>query len=361
MKRSYLTAFLIALAITGWVMSGQITRTASEASLPDADAATAQPEEAVAVRGRVLLASEHAANVVIRGRTEAVRSVALKAQTDGRVVELAVEKGSTVAAGSLICRLAVDDRAARLAEAEALARQRKLEYDGAVQLAAKGYKSETQAAAAKALLDAATAQVARMQVELNYIRIVAPFDGVVELRQAEIGDYLQKGDPCATIVDQDPFLVVGAVSERNIGAIKIGDRGDIRLLDGTRLEGTVRYLAKSAHDATRTFRIELEVANPDRVLRHGLTADIRVAVRTELAHYISPALLVLDEAGRIGVHIVDENDIVGFAAITIVADEPGGTWVTGLPARVTIITVGQEFVRPGDKVAVTLEDQGKGS
>lgn len=361
MKKSYLIAVAITLLIAAWVFSGHIWPSASRASQSDGTAAPARGEEKTTVRGRVFRSRDHVADVVLRGRTGALRSVRIKAQTDGRVVALPVEKGARVKAGQLICRLAVDDREARLAQARALVGQRQLEFDAAAQLAAKGYRAETQVAGAKAQLDAAKAQVAQREVELTYTRIVAPFDGVIDDRPAEIGDYLQKGQECAIIVDEDPYLVVGEVSERNVAAISVGDRGKVRLLDGAEIEGKVRFIARIANPATRTFRIELEVANPGRRLRDGLTAEIRVAVRSATAHEISPALLVLDELGRVGVRIVDGDETVRFAPVEIVGDTPDGMWVTGLPDEVTIITVGQEFVKAGEKIALSLENAGAAS
>lgn len=349
MKKSYLTAGLIALGVAAWIFSGHLTR-------PDdaSDSASAAPAPAtpplVNVRVRTLNAVPHSSDVVLRGRTQALRTVDLKAQTDGRIVALPVEKGAGVNAGDLICRLAVDDRQARLAQAEALARQRQIEYAAAVQLAAKGYRAENQVSAAKALLDGAKAQVKEMKVELANTRIVAPFGGTLDKRPVEIGAYLQKGQSCATIVDEDPLLVVGEVSERHVSDIQIGDVSQVKLLDGHRLTGKIRFIAKTADPLTRTFRVELEIPNPDHSLRDGLTAEIRIAAREILTHRISPALLVLDAKGRMGVRIVDDQGIVRFRPVDIVGDDSQGMWVTGLPSRVTIITVGQEFVRAGQKV-----------
>lgn len=354
MKRSYGIALLISLAVAGWVFSGQLGRSQSNASLKKDDA-NSTDTPVMTVRGQVLHAREYASDIILRGRTEALRSVEIKAQTDGRVVELPVEKGTRVGAGEIICRLATDERAARLAQARALVRQRQLEYDAATELAAKGYRAETQAAAAKAALDAATAQVTQMKVELSHTEIRAPFDGVLEERPVEIGDYLQKGKICGKVVDDDPFLVVGEVSERNVGVLTIGDTGKVRLLDGRLLPGKVRFIATTANPQTRTFRVELEVANTSRDIRDGMTSEIRIPAGRTMAHKISPALLVLDDKGRLGVRIVDDNDIVRFVAVKVVGDAPDGTWVAGLPETVRLITVGHEFVADGQTVRLALE------
>src|SRR5690606_19096231 len=118
-----------------------------------------------------------------------------------------------VKAGDAVCRLEVADRQAQLDEAKALARQRQLEFDGATQLSKNGFRSQTNVAAAAAALDAANAQVERMTIEMQNTVIRAPFDGVIDQRPVEIGDYLGMGGICATIIDEDPYLVTGEVSE----------------------------------------------------------------------------------------------------------------------------------------------------
>lgn len=184
----------------------------------------------------------------------------------------------------------------------------------------------------------------------------APFDGVLDGRPAEIGDYLQKGDICGTIVDQDPFLVVGQVSEQDVGSIALDALGTAQLITGRTVFGKVRFISGTADPRTRTFRLELEVANPGHELRDGITAEIRLPVKRIIAHHLSPALLTLDDAGRVGVRIVNASGAAEFQPVTVEGDDGDGVWVTGLPQTVTVITVGQDFVTDGRAVTVTLED-----
>jgi multidrug efflux system membrane fusion protein len=71
---------------------------------------------------------------------------------------------------------------------------------------------------------------------------------------------------------------------------------------------------------------------------------------------MSPAALTLDDAGVIGVKTVDEKSLVHFYPVELVADGADGIWVGGLPREITIITVGQEFVLPGQTVIPVPED-----
>src|SRR5262249_47395482 len=106
---------------------------------------------------------------------------------------------------------------------------------------------------------------------------------------------------------------------------------------------------------TRTFRLELEVPNPQGTIRDGITAEIHITASSVEAHRISPAILALDERGTIGVRVVDQNRRVRFVPVKIISDGADGVWVSGLPHTVTIITVGQEYVANGQEVTVVVE------
>ncbi len=109
-----------------------------------------------------------------------------------------------------------------------------------------------------------------MQIEVSQTKILAPFDGVFDDRRVEVGDYLRVGDVCGLVVELDPLLVVGQVSEDRVGMLKIGQPGRARLITGETVSGTVSFVAKTADPATRTFRVELEAPNPDFAIRATL-------------------------------------------------------------------------------------------
>jgi multidrug efflux system membrane fusion protein len=369
MLRSTLIALFIAVAAIGWIVSGQFGLFANDdhkqiAAVTPANGgngASGQGPELVAVRVQVLNAVTRVQEVIARGRTEAIRRVELRSEIPARVVAVEADKGATVKKGDVLVRLDPADYYARLAEAKALVRQRQIEYDAAKSLQAKGYRAETKLAEAMALLDAAKAQVKHMQVQVSRLTIRAPFDGIVDQRHAEVGDYMKEGNPVASLIDENPFLVIGHVSEREINRISLGDPGYARLVDGRTVAGKVRYLSSTADPATRTFRMELEVPNPDRTLRDGMTAEIRVEVDRVRAHHVTPAVLTLDDDGLVGVRLVGEGNIVSFHAANIVGTDSKGVWLTGLPETARVITVGQEYVRDGDRVRVSLQPEATAS
>jgi multidrug efflux system membrane fusion protein len=355
MRRSFIIAAGLAALSAGWVASGQLGDIQAEnvAHKPPAD--LSQSDILPQVRVRLQKAEPYETAVVLRGRTEALRKVEARAETHGRIVELAIQRGVAVAEGDPLVRLAPEDRPARLAEAKALLEQRRIEHQAAEKLAEKGFRAGTQLAASLADLQSAEAAVERAQVDLENTVIRAPFAGFIDDRSVDLGDFVEMGDAIASLVDIDPILVIGQVSERDVGRLEVGGLGVARLMTGEMIEGHIRHISRVADPVTRTFRVELEVANPDGDLRDGITAEVVLPGPTVQAHRVSPAVLSLHTSGTIGVKVVDGDETVRFLPVQIAEQGADGLWLLGLPEEVTLITVGQEFVQDGQRVRTVDE------
>lgn len=361
MKRSIIFAVLLAIGAIVWVASGQFGETGAEPEAQKPPADLTALEQAPLVRVRPSRAEQHAVVDLLRGRTEANRLVEIKSETDGRLAELPVDDGTRVKTGDVIARLSPGDRPARLAEAKALRAQRKVEFDADTKLSQKGFRAETQLAATEAELEAAEAAVKIAEVELSYTTIRAPFDGVIDSRLVEIGDFIERGEAVARLVELDPMVIVTQVNEREIKRLSIGAPGQARLMTGETITGTIRHISAVADEATRTFRVELEVPNADSNISAGMTAEIALPLSRVAAHHVSPAVLTLAENGEIGVKTVDAENRVAFHAVNIVDTDNQGIWITGLPEEVSLITVGQEYVSTGEAVRAVQESEIEGS
>jgi multidrug efflux system membrane fusion protein len=252
-------------------------------------------------------------------------------------------------------RLDERDRKARLAQAEATVRQREVEYQGRLKLKGESYVSEAQLQEAVAQLEAAKAELKRAQLDLEYMTIRAPFDGALQERHVEVGDFVKSGDPIARFVDNRKIIVTANVSEFDAGYVQTGQNAQAQLATGETVHGTIRYVAPVADAATRTYTVELEVDNSDGSLRAGGTAELRVPAEQVRAHRISPSLLTLDDAGNIGVKIINDEGEVEFVVADVALATSEGVWIAGLPDLATIITVGQGFVVPGTMVNAVPE------
>jgi multidrug efflux system membrane fusion protein len=362
LKMSYLAAGGMALGLVGWLASGQLGAGLEEPR-GDASAGLADPERPlVAVRVRTSVAEPVEREVVVNGETAPARSVELRAETDGRVVEVGAARGAPVAAGEVLVRLDLRERAAMVEQAKATLRQRELEFEAASELGKKGFQAETKVAQAAAALEAARASLDHMEIDLEHTSIRAPFAGILETRPVEIGDFIDVGDPVAVVIEQDPFIVVGDVAETQIGRLSVGMPGRAELVTGATVDGRIRYVGSRADPGTRTFRVELEVPNPDRRFIAGASARLRITYDRALAHRVPSSLLALDDEGAIGVKAVDGEGEVQFFEADIVRTGGDWIWLAGMPERFRLITVGQGFVSAGDRVrAVPEEGEANGS
>jgi membrane fusion protein, multidrug efflux system len=354
LKPSYQWAFGIALAVIVWVVSGQLFH-GPQPGAPDN--ARAKVSDVPRVRVAVLDAQPRNAMLTVRGRTQALHAVDVRAQVEGIVQAIHFEKGDLVKKGDVLCEIVLNDRGARAAQAQALVDQTSKELQVAQELFKDGFRSKTQMAAAQANYEQAKAALSTTQVALANTKIRAPYDGLVDERYVDAGDYMRPGDKCELVIAPEPFLAVGAVSEHDVGQLHIGDPASAVLVSGESVQGKIHFVADRADQVTRTFRVEVELPNPDGKLRDGVSADIRIPVRQLKAVHISPGILVLDDTGTVGVRAVI-NNIVRYYPIQIIEDGPGGMWVTGLPEHVDVITVGQQFVNNGEHVKTEVERNG---
>ncbi|MEP3071157.1 efflux RND transporter periplasmic adaptor subunit [Maricaulis sp.] len=351
MNRSYIAALAIFVAVVLLFTVGTLLN--GDAASHDAEQADTSHRFEVVVR--TVEARMRPASLSLRGRTEAFREVVARAETGGRVAEAPIQEGMPVAAGDVLCRLDVDARSAAVQQAEADLRARQLDYEAAVELNRRGHRAANQVAAAEAVRDAARAQLSAAREELANVNIAAPFDGLFDGREAEIGDFLRTGEACGTVVQLDPILVVAEVGERHVAELEPGMAGSARLVTGQTIEGTIRFVERRADPATRTFRVELEAPNPDHAIRSGITAEIRLSLPEEPAHRVPASILALNAEGVLGVRIVEEGNRVRFVPVELLSDDGEQVWVAGLPRHAEVIVLGQDFVADGVEVDVSRE------
>jgi multidrug efflux system membrane fusion protein len=347
-NKSIIIAAVLALIAFGWIASGQFGSPNEDvAKAPEVIKIGKDPMKVRVAKFGAILRTQ---TVKVIGRTEASRKVDLRAETKGQVAELYAQRGERVEEHNPIANLRPDDRPAKLSEARATLSQRQIEYSASAKLTQRGFRSETEKAGAQARLDAARAAVELVQIDIARSTFRAPFNGIIAAGHLEKGDYVKIGDVAATIVDLDPILIVGNISERYVNKIAEGMRGTIKLIDGTEHTGSVRYVSSLADPATRTYRIELTVPNLDLAIRGGLTAEIIIPVSATMAHLVTPSALTLNDNGVVGVKTVEPDNTVKFRTVEIIANNIDGVWLGGLPNKIQLITVGQEFVIDGEIV-----------
>jgi multidrug efflux system membrane fusion protein len=356
LKPRYQWAGGIALIVTVWVATGMFNSQAAQTPASDIVDKPTTPR----VRVSQSVASERDATVIIRGRTQAKDEVDVRAEVEGVVQAIHFDKGDRVKKGDTLCEIRLNDRGAKVAQAAALVAQTQKELQVAQDLYKQGFRSKTQLAQSEAAYAQAQAGLATMNVALANTHIKAPFDGIVDDRYVNAGDYMRPGDKCEMVIAPEPFLATGTVSEQDVGGISLGDPATVKLVTGENVTGKVSFVADRADQMTRAFRIEVELPNPDAKLRDGVSAEINIAVKKVKAHHISPGIMVLSDKGAVGVRVV-QNGVVAFIPVRVLSEDPTGAWITGLPNTVNVITVGQEFVNDGQRVEPVFDRSGKSS
>ena len=366
MKKQQLVAAAVFVLVVVWMVIPQNAETVTEeppaapiiVALPPGQSPPENPD-VISVRAERIGAQSYIEQIRVRGRTRAFRHVEVRAEQAGRIVGDPVPRGARVQQGDVLCEIAIDTLDADLQEAVSSQEQAQFEYDAALDLQRQGLQSDVAVAQFKADLDAAKAQVARARLALERTRIVAPFDGIVETRTVEVGDLLNAGSVCASVLDDSPMLLVGLVPEQDVAAVSTGARVNGRLLSGELVSGTVTYLARAADPVSRSYRVEIEVDPQHRDLREGITVELLVDADEIQAHRIPPSALTLDDNGNIGLKLLDAANTVYFQNIEIVGDETSqldpGIWVSGMAGTVTLVTLGQEIVFPGQVVEANFE------
>ena len=290
-KQTYKTAAILASFLVIWMVSGSMIEEENfekNSSTLDTLSSVTIVNSKASNKSKILKSS---------GFTEADKFVQVRAEVSGRLIARPAQQGDYIEEGDLICQLYIAGREA-------------------------------------------------------YPKIVAPFSGYLETLRVEEGDFLNTGSVCAALIDPDPMLVVADIAEKDIAQVQLGSQASAKLISGRYISGEVTFIASSADKNTRTFRVEISVDNKDRTIRDGVSAEIYIKGKEEPAHKISPAILSLNDQGKLGVRTVTSDNRVEFKEINILEDTNSGMWVSGLGEDARIITLGQEYVFQGQTVNV---------
>ena len=290
-KQTYKTATISAIFFLIWMVSGSLVE---EEASPQSESSLDTLSSVTVLNSNAILKSK---TIKASGFTEADKFIQVRAEIGGRVISRPFKQGDYVKEGDLLCQLYIAGREA-------------------------------------------------------YPKIVAPFSGYLESLRVDKGDYLNTGGVCASLIDSNPMLLIADIAEKEIADIDLGANSMARLISGDEIQGKVSFIATSADKNTRTFRVEVQVDNKDRAIRDGVSAEIYIESKKVLSHRISPAILSLNDQGKLGIRTVDNNNAVEFKEIEILEDTTEGLWVSGLNENERIITLGQEYVFQGQTVNV---------
>src|SRR5690554_527848 len=330
-----LLAVIVTLALVAWLALGDMQH--FQDAPPEGEPAAEPTPPRVEVSER--RAEAHSPQLVLQGHLTADRELTLRARQPGRVE-----------AGTVVLALARDELPARLEQAEAELTLARAELAGADDLRRRQLLSNTDYLRLQSSAARAAAEVASLRRQLDDTRPTAPFDGVLERLDVELGELVQAGETFGQLVDDRHLVARAWVPQRDAHELEAGLPAELHLLDGARLEGEVSLVGRRAEDETRSFPVEARVANPEGRRLAGASATLVVTLSRRQVQRLSPALLELDDDGRLAVKHLDDEDRVVRTAVTLVDSSQEEARVAGLPERVRLITLGGGLVAPGERV-----------
>lgn len=341
-------ALLIAVVTLVWLASGlfggvdtEITQDLTSSKLTKVEVQTSTVQQ-------------YNPQLSLRAKTEPYRVIELTAQLSGRVTAVPGRRGLSIEQGQPVCVIELEDHQLRVDSAEAQLRQAEIAYRGALQLETAGYQSELAIAQAKANLQSAKLLLKQSQDSLDDLIIESPLAGIVETRPVEAGDYIAPGQLCAKVVELDPIKVVAEVAEKDVVKLRLGDSAQAEFFNLSAIQATITYVAHEANPNTRSYRVEATVQNKDLSLRAGMSGRLKINQPSIQAHLVPASAILLDASGSPVVRTVSNDGHVDQSRVSLVGETDRGIWVQGLPAKIDLITVGQNYVAEGELVEANL-------
>ena len=287
------------------------------------------------------------------GTVEAVQSIELRPEADGRLVQIYVREGSVVGRGAPLFK--IDDQALRAqvarAEAErdlaqqALTRTRQLLEQNATS-ASELERAEATARGTQASLDL-------LQLSLTRTTVRAPFGGVAGRRLVSLGDYVTPQRPLISLQTYNPQRAVFQVPERFADLVRNGQRVQfaVAALPGKTFTGVVDFVDPVVQLPGRTVLVKASVPNPGRELQAGMFIEARLATSTRPNAVVVPEDAVLASLNQRVSWVVLPDNKVERREVTIGVRRAGFVEITqGVKAGERVVVGGAERLQPGAPV-----------
>jgi membrane fusion protein (multidrug efflux system) len=293
--------------------------------------------------------------IAATGQVEALQSIELRPEVEGRIVAILVREGQEVARGAALFRVDDAELRAQVARAEAdrdLARQA---LERTRQLVAENASSAADLERAEATARSTEAALELLAIRLERTTITAPFAGVVGRRFVSLGDYVTSGSRLVTLQTVHPQRVAFSVPERFAAVLRRGQtvRFRVAALPQREFAGTVDFVDPVVQLPARTILIKALVPNPRRELQAGMFVEARLATEVRPDAVLVAEDGVLSLSGATLAWVVKDGK-ADRRAVTLGVRIPG--WVevrSGIAAGELVVVGGQERLGPGAPVMPT--------
>ncbi|WP_348267328.1 efflux RND transporter periplasmic adaptor subunit [Edaphobacter paludis] len=332
----WITLAIVAIALVVVIIFGIVSRSSAEHNLEKRTQASAIPTVNIIHPSAAPLSPE----ISLPGNTQAYMDTPIYARTSGYLKHWYFDIGAHVRKGQLMAVIETPELDQQLQVAEADLKSTQANLDLANTTAARYInllktnsvsKQETDQAtgdeaAKKAAVDAAMANVRRLQQLQSFEKVYAPFDGIVTVRNTDVGALIDAGSSSTPkelfhLAAIDKIRVYVPVPEAYAGDIKNGGKATLTLdqYPGQKFEGTITRNSNMIDAASRTLNVEVDVDNPKGLLLPGAYVFVHFKVPERIANLTIPSntLLFRSEGLRVGVVRDGKVDLV---PITITHD-----------------------------------------
>ncbi len=297
--------------------------------------------------------------ITATGQVEALQSIELRPEVDGRLEQILAREGIEVAKGTPLFK--IDD-----AELRAQVTRLEAERDLAVQalertrrLLAQNASSEADLELAEANARSSQAQLELEQVRLDRTLVRAPFSGSLGERLVSLGDYVNTSTRLTTLQTVDPQRAVFQVPERYARRLEVGQEVSFRVAALPEIEffGSVDFVDPVVALPARTIKVKAEVPNPERTLKAGMFIEARLATDVRPAAIVVPEDAILPLSGANYVWVIVDGTATR-RQVELGVRIPGFVEIeSGVEAGEQVVVGGLERLSEGTPVVATVVER----
>ncbi|HEX6708101.1 MAG TPA: efflux RND transporter periplasmic adaptor subunit [Albitalea sp.] len=348
-----------------WWQNKGSTHATAEAAAP-ATAAAATPAGAVAVevaRAESRAVQDDASAV---GSLRSRQGVMLRPEVAGRIVKLGFADGQPVRKGQLLVQLDDQLQAAELRQAEAQVGIAVANHQRNKDLVAQNFVAQRVLDESAAALEVAQAQAALSRTRLGRMKITAPFDGIVGIRNVSLGDYVKDGADLVGLEDISSVFVDFRLPERFLTRVQPQQRAEVALdaLPGKAMQAVIEAVDPQLDANGRSLLVRARLDNPSRLLRPGMFARVRVVFAQRANAVMVPEEALVPQGSKqflIKVVPGPKGPMSQRIEVAAGARRDGKVEVQGsaIAAGDTVVTAGQARLMRGDPQPLRLIELGK--
>jgi membrane fusion protein, multidrug efflux system len=310
--------------------------------------------QAVPVEAAKVVAAPLGEQVTAVGTLLSDESVTVSAEIPGRLKEIHFTEGQPVEKGAPLFTLDDSVYRAQLADAEAKLKLAEQTYERTSKLFSSKYATAQSADEAVSNLAVTKAALELAKVQLEKTRIVAPFSGIVGLRQVSVGEYITAGRALVNLEAIDPVKADFRVPEKFLPAIKVGQsiRIGVDAFPGDTFDGKVYAIDPRIDVAGRSLLVRAKVPNEDQRLRPGLFARVTVLLKLKEDALTVPEQAIVPQGDSQYVFKIDDGK-AKLTKVTVGMRRSGRVEIlSGLSADDQVVTAGQLKLRDGAQVSI---------